>query len=204
MEITFCGMGLMQILRRCNDHSSIDFTKTGKSVPENASSMEKPKKTLAVVMQRRPSTSRWQSEVWEPWSVLESDEPPGPPRMLVDRGEVTQWLYPGMPLELHRDEAEGYYMNVSSAAPKVFVLWRMREEDEIKDNDPVRALPVLVTASYDEAGRWMDGGHSVDNVAMPPEIFAWVGEYVEKNYRPEPKKRSKPRSFIHPKDRVGG
>ena len=37
---------------------------------------------------------------------------------------------------------------------------------------------------------------------MPPEIFAWVGEYVEQNYRPEPKKRIKPRSFVHPKDRV--
>jgi len=24
---------------------------------------------------------------------------------------------------------------------------------------------------------------------------------VEKNYRPEPKKRIKPRSFVHPKDR---
>jgi hypothetical protein len=39
---------------------------------------------------------------------------------------------------------------------------------------------------------------------MPAEMFAWVGEYVEKNYRPEPKKRRKPRSFIHPKDRVEG
>jgi hypothetical protein len=47
----------------------------------------------------------------------------------------------------------------------------------------------------------MDGGHSVDKVAMPTEVFAWVGEYVEKNYRPEPKKRIKPRSFVHPKDR---
>ena len=30
---------------------------------------------------------------------------------------------------------------------------------------------------------------------MPPEIFAWVGEFVDANYRPEPKKRIKPRSF---------
>ena len=48
----------------------------------------------------------------------------------------------------------------------------------------------------------MDGGHSVDSVAMPAEIFAWLGDYVEKNYRPEPEKRIKPRSFVHPKDRV--
>jgi hypothetical protein len=64
------------------------------------------------------------------------------------------------------------------------------------------ALPVEVTASRDEAARWLDAGHSVDGVPMPPEIYAWVGEYVEKNYRPEPRKRIKPRSFQHPKDRV--
>ena len=39
-------------------------------------------------------------------------------------------------------------------------------------------------------------------VAMPAEIFAWVGDYVENNYRPQPEKRFKPRSFVHPKDRV--
>jgi hypothetical protein len=162
--------------------------------------MEKPKKTLAVVMQRRASQNRWQSEFWEPWSVLESDDPHGAPRLLVEREDLAQWLHPGFDLMLHRDEAEGYYMNVSSGAPKIFVLWRMLEADE--GTQAVGAVPVLVTASYDEAGRWMDGGHSVDNVPMPPEICAWVGEYVEQNYKPEPKKRKKPRSFIHPKDRV--
>ena len=145
-------------------------------------------------MQRRPSRSRWESIVWEPWSVLASDEPAGAPRLLVEQDGVAQWLHPGFELVIHRDEIEGYYMNVSSGSPRVFVLWRMDEE---------RALPLQVTASYDEGGRWLDGGHSVDGVAMPPEIFAWIGEYVEQNYRPEPRKRIKPRSFVHPKDRAG-
>jgi hypothetical protein len=155
--------------------------------------MEKPKKTLAVIMQRRTTSNRWQSVVWEPWSVLESDEPAGEARMLVDQAGVQQWFHPGFELVIHRDEIEGYYMNVSSGSPRVFVLWRMDED---------QALPLQVTASYDEGGRWMDGGNSVDSVTMPPQVFAWVGEYVEKNYRPEPRKRIKPRSFVHPKDRV--
>ncbi|HUN70619.1 MAG TPA: DUF3305 domain-containing protein [Burkholderiales bacterium] len=157
--------------------------------------MEKPTKTLAVIMQRRALTNRWQSEVWEPWSVLESDEPQAAPRLLVEQAEVAQWFYPGFELVLHRDEAEGYYLNVSAERPKVFVLWIM---------DEGRGVPLEVTASYHEASRWMDAGHTMDAVPMPPQVFAWVGEYVEKNYRPEPRKRIKPRSFIHPKDRVGG
>ena len=70
------------------------------------------------------------------------------------------------------------------------------------DDENDRAIPLQVSASYYEGGRWLDAGNSVDSVTMPPSIFAWVGEYVEKNYRPEPKKRIKPRSFVHPKDRV--
>jgi hypothetical protein len=154
--------------------------------------VEKPSFPIAVVMQRRPAQSRWADWVWEPWSVLPG-YPDGAPRVIVEDAGIAQWLHPGFKLLLHKDETEGYYMNVSAAQPRVFVLWRMDDE---------RALPLEVTVSSDESGRWLDGGHSVDGVAMPAEIFAWVGEYVENNYRPQPKKRIKPRSFQHPKDRV--
>ena len=148
---------------------------------------------MAVVMQRRATQNRWQSEVWEPWSVVESDEPAGAARLLVERPGLAQWLHPGFELVLHRDEAEGYYLNVTSGKPSVFVLWR--------DEDGA-GVPVQVTASYSEGARWLDGGHSVDHVAMPVELFAWLGTFVEENYRPEPRKRIKPRSFLHPKDRA--
>jgi Protein of unknown function (DUF3305) len=152
----------------------------------------KPSFPIAVVMQRRPAKSRWADFVWEPFGVV-----PGylgrEVKPLVDHDGLAQWLHPGFTLELHRDENEGYYLNVSSANPRVFVLWRM---------DDAHGVPVQVTVSTDEASRWLDGGHSVDSVAMPAEIYAWLGDYVEKNYRPEPKKRVKPRSFQHPKDRV--
>ncbi len=145
-------------------------------------------------MQRRQLNNRWQSEAWEPRSVIPSIEPKGEPRLLVDEAGTQQWLYPGFALVLHRDEAEGYYLNVSVPGARVFVLWRL-------DGD--QGVPLDVTASYNEGARWLDGGHSVDGVAMPVEVYAWVGEYVEQNYRPEPRKRIKPRSFVHPKDRVG-
>jgi hypothetical protein len=154
--------------------------------------MSKPNFPVAVVMQRRAVQNRWIDCVWEPWGVLASAER-GEPRLLLDDQGTSQWLHPGFELQLHKDEAEGYYLNVSGPAPSVFVLWRM---------DEARALPLDVTVSSEEAGRWLDGGHSVDRVAMPAEIFAWVGDWVEHNYRPEPKKRIKPRSFKHPKDRV--
>jgi hypothetical protein len=148
-------------------------------------------------MQRRASQSRWVDHVWEPWGVLAGYEGGSAPLQLIDEPKLVQFVHPGFALLLHKDEIEGYYMNVSAQDPRVFVLWRMEERSGAE-----LALPLDVTVSTDEAARWLDGGHSVDGVAMPPEIFAWVGGYVEANYRPEPKKRIKPRSFIHPKDRA--
>ena len=154
--------------------------------------VEKPSFPLAVVMQRRPAKSQWVDVIWEAHGVV-----PGhighEKKLLIDHNGVAQWLHAGFKLELHRDETEGYYENVAASHPRVFILWRMEDD---------AALPLDVTASLAEASRWLDGGHEVDGVPMPPEIYAWVGEYVEKNYRPEPRKRIKPRSFQHPKDRV--
>ncbi len=155
--------------------------------------MEKPFLEVAVVMQRRAAKSRWLDYVWEPVSVLTGPEAKGSEaRVLPGDGSVVQWLHPGFRIVLHKDEAEGYYLNCAGEAPKVFVLWRMDDE---------HALPVEVTASFEEAGRWLDAGHSVDGVPITPEIFSWVGAYVEANYRPQPQKRIKPRSFQHPRDR---
>ena len=138
-------------------------------------------------MQRRAIDSRWQSEVWEPLGVLADYEGDAGPRVIVEEPQATQWLYPGFNIVLQRAEAEGYFHNVSTSAPNVFVLWRMEES---------RAVPHYVTVSYDEASRWMDGGAHVDAVPMPAAMRAWLREFVEHNYRPEPKKRLRPQSFL--------
>jgi hypothetical protein len=155
--------------------------------------MERATKNLAVIMQRRVVNSRWQSEAWEPVGVLVDYEAGGGPRVIVEQEGATQWLYPGFAVELRRDEADGYYMNMTTDEPSVFILWRMEEE---------RAVPQFATVSYAEAGRWMDAGERVDRVPMPREMWEWVGGYVERNYKPEPKKKRRPQSFRHPKDRV--
>src|SRR5437867_3421358 len=82
--------------------------------------LEKPRKRVAVIMQRRAIDSRWQSEVWEPLGVLAGYEGEADPRMIVEEPDATQWLYPGFEIVLQRSEAEGYFHNVSTAAPNVF------------------------------------------------------------------------------------
>lgn len=152
--------------------------------------MEKPTFPVAVVMRRSAAQSRWVDHIWEPLRI-EADVG-GEARRVQSDAQAELWVHPGFRIVLHRDEAEGYYLNCTAPEPKVFVLWRLDDE---------RAIPLDVTASSDEAGRWLDAGHSVDGVPMTAEIFTWVGAWVEQNYKPQPKKRIKPRSFRHPKDR---
>ena len=147
--------------------------------------MPPPSVPVAVIMERRPVASRWQSEKWEPTGIVPEDGG-GAPRLLTEDSEHARWLHPGFAIELHRDQAEGYYLNLTTPTPYVFVMWRM--EDGL-------AVPKVVTVSYQEAGQMMDGGEQVDGLPMPPELIAWVDEFVRAHYRPEPKKKIRPPSF---------
>ena len=137
---------------------------------------------VAIIVERVPLANRWVSEKWEVKGVVSDIEAPGTPsRVIVDTPESTQTLYPGHRIDLKRDEAEGYYLNLTSPEPKVFVLWRWIDET---------AQPQRATVSYGEGTRWADSGEQVDGVAIPAELVPWIAEFVEAHYRPEaPKKK---------------
>lgn len=147
---------------------------------------------MAVIMERRRLQNRWESEQWSAVAVI-PDSGNAEPSLIAEDSTAARWLHPGYEVELRQDEAEGYFLNVSSPGPRLFVMWHLEDD---------QAVPHTVSASYNEASTWMDAGDSVDPVPMPQELVLWLGDYVRDNYRPEPKKRIRPRSFIHPKDRT--
>ena len=138
---------------------------------------------------------------WEDWrfrlvDVVAHEEAFGTERrVLRDDGRVQRTLHPGFTLELFRDEGEGYYLNLTSGAPAWFVMWR------IDDDDASIARPETVSVSYTEAGRWLDAQERVDNVPLPADLAAWLAAYTDAHYRPEPKKRRRPQSFLPPDQR---
>lgn len=138
--------------------------------------------SAAVIMERTPLTNRWVSEKWETRSVVPDLDSSAGPRVILDRADSFQVMYTGLRITLQRDEAEGYYMNITSPQPKIFVLWRMGE---------VYAEPQMLTVSYNEGARWLDSGESVDGVPLPVELVPWMSRFCERNYRPEPRKKAK-------------
>jgi hypothetical protein len=141
---------------------------------------------MSVILEREEVGGRWATQHWQLLGVV--PDVGGEARTILENPASMQRIYPGFEVTLFHDEAEGYYLNASSEAPSVFVSIRT-------DEGSSEAYPFQATLSYNEAARWMDGGERVERVLAWPELAAWMGAFVEENYRPEPKKRQRPRSF---------
>ena len=139
---------------------------------------------VSIVIRRVPLINRWVSEKWE-LEAVEGDL--GDPRVEDISCEALtedRWRWRGFRLDLHPSEAEGYYLNLSAPDPRVFVMWRMEEWQGVQT-----ARPWVVTASYHEAARMMDGGETVESIPIPAAIRAWLTPWLDANYKPEPRKK---------------
>jgi hypothetical protein len=137
---------------------------------------------LTIVIERVPLQSRWQSHCWQIVEVAHDDGALTQPTLLSDTEASFKKAWPGFTLAVFRDEAEGYFLNVHSAEPSVFVTWRFNE-------DQSEAFPHNATLSYNEGARWMDAQEKVERVPMPKEIFEALSAWVAENYKPPEKKQ---------------
>lgn len=144
---------------------------------------------VAIVMERVPTANRWQSHRWQVAEVRLDDGVHAAPTVLADDASHMTKLYPGFTLTVFRDEGEGYFLNVHSPEPSLFVVWRFNEDES-------EAFPQSITLSYNEAARWMDAQEKVERLPMPREIYAALADWVDANYKPpEKKQRIRPKSF---------
>jgi len=170
--------------------------------PETDAGVQRPCTAVAVVMRRERINNRWQPWRWVLADVVPHEDGFGTvPRLLLNDEREERWLHPGFAVELFTDDAEGYYLNASTAQPCFWVLWRM-EEEALLAEEPI-ALPQTVTLSYHDAGRWLDAQETVEQVPAPPEVVAWLREFVDKHHVAEPKRRQRPQSFKSLTDRFG-
>ena len=148
--------------------------------------MNPPQLPVSVWMERHPVASRWVAHQWRVAGVVAAeDRTPHPGCMRFD----------GFAMELFRDEAEGYYLNLSSPQPVAFVMWRLDADGEGGEES---AVPRLVTLSYNEAARLMDAQEKVDNVPLEAATCEWLSAFVALHYKPEPKRKRQRASFAAP------
>jgi hypothetical protein len=94
-----------------------------------------------------------------------------------------QYLWTGLSVALHVDDAESYYCNLMSDKPSVFIICNEGQDEPLQ--------PAIVTLSYGEATTYMETDVRVERVAMPAELYRHLEQYVLANYVPEKKKKRK-------------
>jgi Protein of unknown function (DUF3305) len=176
-------------------------------------SFTRPTLNVSVIMRREPivgAMSRWQSHRWVLEDVVLEGEASidvvEKTALLISKNDsIERWKHAGYSVELYADDAEGYYLNVTTDAPCWFVLWRMEEiaEDGAGITDEPIAKPEMVSLSYHDAGRWLDAQETVEQVPLPPEVVAWLQAFVDEHHVIETKKRKRPESFKRLEDRFG-
>lgn len=166
---------------------------------------ERPTLQVAVIMRRERidgPMSRWQPWRWVLADVVPHEASFGTvPRLLYQNESEERWLHPGYSVELFKDDAEGYHLNVTTDQPGWFVMWRMEEEPGLA-SEPI-AKPEIVSLSYYDAGRWLDAQETVEQVPAGAPVVAWLQAFVDEHHVPEPKRRQRPDSFRSLTDRFG-
>ena len=159
---------------------------------------------LAVILQRDRLHSEWQRWSWSVRDVLQANDGGPMPRCLVWNAAGSQWLFGSYGLELHRDEGEGYHLNLTSPSPSWFVWWTGPADPDC-DDPRVQSggWPAVqaITLSYNEVARWMDAGETVEVVPLPGAVTNWLAAFTAMSYRSEPRRRVRPQSFLAPQER---
>lgn len=170
--------------------------------PDTQPALRRPCVVVAVVMRRERIDNRWQPWRWSLADIVPHEDGFGAqPRLLLKDDHEERWLHPGFKVELFTDDAEGYYLNVTTPQPCFWVVWRMEEEAALAD-EPV-AVPQTVTLSYHDAGRWLDAQETVEQVAAPRDVVEWMQAFVDAHHVLEAKRRQRPQSFKPLQDRFG-
>ena len=154
---------------------------------------------LGIVLERRRLDHPWKDHDWIPVGVI-----PGAPErdshgewLLLKEGDGWARYHCGtLPLELFRKETGAYKLTLAQVPPRVYVVLR-EDEDAGAMHEMV---PFAVTASPVEAEEYLDTSEDiVESVPMPPDVVAFVRDFVEHHHVDEPfhkrkRKRYDPRA----------
>ena len=155
---------------------------------------------VGIVIERRKSDHPWQDYTWHPIGVLPNLAHTASERwkLLKEGDGWSHFLAGSLRLELYRGETEGYRVNLSQEPPVVYTVLRRGEEAEDMDVEPF-----LATVCPYEATVYLESSDEiVEGVPMPPEIFAWVTEFVERYHVDVPFKKRRNRR--HDDNEFGG
>jgi len=137
--------------------------------------------TVGVVIERREIDNPWQDHAFLPVAVIVGAPPMEASNEWRELRRGDDWVHyhaGTLALDLHAGETEGYRKNLTEDQPAVYIVLTPGEEA-----DEPEVMPFLATVCPYEAESYTeDTDQIVEGVAMPPEIVAWVLDFVDRHH----------------------
>jgi hypothetical protein len=149
---------------------------------------------VSVIMESRPSSSRWIDESWSVVGVTVGEDADDTDdtdkqavKTLFEHDGIKQLLFSGFNLTLYKDECESYYHNIKAPSPDCYVIARNNSDDV--------PIPYLVSLSFDEANAYLECEDTVFTTTLAPELYRWLEQFVLVNYVPEKRVKRKRKNW---------
>lgn len=140
---------------------------------------------VAVIMGRRMvGRNRWLVPSWRVVGVVAGERVPGREARgapVHSTDDEDQFMWGGLVLELYRDAAESYWVNLTGRDPALFVLCTGKDDGSLE--------PECVTADLHEAGCGVEGNDRVFSAAIPPEVYQQLERFVVEHCKPQEKRK---------------
>ncbi len=147
---------------------------------------------VSVALQRKLNAdSAWGLPQWSAYAIICDSQPSvAADKMRIhDDGTHVRYLWTGMSVHLYKDGNEGYWYNLLSDMPYLFIVCDGNPND-------MEIEPVFVTANQDEATGDMEAERVVLEIPMPDEMRSIVERYVVTHYVPETRKKRKRKDWL--------
>jgi hypothetical protein len=147
---------------------------------------------VSVVLERIIDTSKkWVLPQWSGYAVVTGKHIQHHQQCVLihDDGMTCRYIWGGLIVHLYKDGGEGYWYNLLSDKPHLFVICE-------GDQGQMDVEPAFITANQDEATGYMEADRLVLSVPMPEDICLILENYVVSHYLPREKKKRKRREWL--------
>jgi len=147
---------------------------------------------LAVILERKiDTTKKWGFPQWSVFAIVTGEKIQHHDQKVTvhNEGNIQRYFWGGLKLELYKDGSEGYWYNLLSQEPYLFVVCN----GELSD---MEIEPRYVTANQDEATGHLESDDLVLSIPMPQSIRDLLEQYVISYYKPKKKKKRKRKDWL--------
>ncbi|WP_417768710.1 DUF3305 domain-containing protein [Stappia sp.] len=130
--------------------------------------------SFGVVLERRPSTSKWADWSWSVVDVIADAPATDGWTILSDEDGRRRYLSSPHVLQLHHKMVDAYDANIETGAPSVWVML----DEMLGAAEPAYRVRGITTDPYEAQGVLDSAEGIVDRLPMPKATVAWMAKFL--------------------------